>query len=219
MAYVEARQFTSGSDIISAAKGVRDRLFRPMNAKRPEPLPIAARRLDSPKPDIPRVFRRKATSTDFEDAKDYINNRCVEMLLPKEAISGKPRQSVIYDQKMALLVETYLKFDTLTLQKVALLFNVRPTTASKAIKATGNAVREKPVAKAPPDEHRDFIVTGHKGIAMNIKAKTFRSRVSLGGMTITCGTFPTIEQAITARRAKRKSTRLGRYGKTLVAAG
>ena len=204
MSTIEARTFTSSADMIAAARNVRNRLWKPKNAKLDKPIGLATNRSahDSAKPDIPKTFTKRGKNKAEDAAYEYAVARCNEMNLPVAVITERPRTNALERSRMDLFVEVYLKFDKLTMVALAELFCVNPSTASRAIRGSGHKVRQRPVRTVAYKDYQDFMPTGYKGISKCRKNNRFRARLSLREKTLNCGYYDTLEEAIAARHAK-----------------
>lgn len=217
MAYIEARQFTTGADMIAAARNVRDRLFRKSNIvdygfgnpTKAKPKPVVPVIINETVNGRPLSSRKKSAYFEMS-AREYIMKRCGELMIPYSIISETPRTPAMREKKYALVVETYVKFDTLSLEAVGDLFHMLSPTVSKVIKAHGVQVREKPrtiVSQAMMQ--KEYMQTGHKGISVRPKDGKYRARLAVGLKTYTIGHYSTLDEAVAARHE-----RMVKFGRT-----
>jgi len=209
MAYVETANYRDASAMLAGYAAARARLWKPRKAVLDTPIQLKASQ-HTPVPsldyDLKSPIRTKKKGADKASAEreafEYVTRRCIELHLPIGCIMGIARSAEMQRSKSALLVETYVKFDTLSLESIASIFKVRPQTASKKIRGLGQDVRHHPVSTAQYKTYQEFIPTGHKGIQQNVVSKKYRARLAVSELTLNCGVFNTLEEAIAARHAK-----------------
>ena len=134
MTYLEARQYTSSTDMLASAKAIRQRMLNPIvRIRKPvEPVHI--------NPDIEKIMGkyRIIVVKDETDlfpafkgtAKEFIMKRAVELGISYDAVVGRSRERGIVNARHLLMSEVYMNFRQLSLCQIGKLFGGRDHTTT-----------------------------------------------------------------------------------------
>jgi len=139
---LQAITYTNGSDVIAAAKAVRNRLWKPhtvnISPSKPAPKPVENIATLYRKINVLEIVEGKACSSAIPGtAKQYVMLRCKELGINFQEIMGSRRQKDLSNARTLLIAEVYQRFPLLSLPLIGKIFDKDHTSILAAVRRAG----------------------------------------------------------------------------------
>ena len=192
MAYIEARQFTTGADMIAAARNVRNRLWKPHRVNIAPPL-IA--RLPFIQVNAPRNTATPA---------QRLNDLCRSVGIPLDEIQGQGKFKHLVAARKSMLKTIFAEYPEIRLCDLCKLFSRDRTTISYQCKLMGIKLANIRIKRKFPDgmtlkDYHKHVKTDTFGVRYYPNRNKWRALFSSGDYI---GIFDTYDEAVAARKAK-----------------
>ena len=192
MSTIEARTFTSGADMIAAARNVRNRLWKPHKVNIAPPL---LTRLPFVQVNAPRNTTTPA---------QRVNDLCRSCGVPLDEIQGQGKFKHLIASRKAMLKTIVSEYPEIRLGELCKLFDRDRTTISYQCKLMGITLSTIRLKKKFPDgmtlkEYHKHVKTDTFGVRYYPNRNKWRALFSSGDYI---GIFDTYEEAVDARKAK-----------------